>query len=68
MGHESDEGGKWPYAGTASAVVTMGAKHIVRDVTVSLRVCVCVCVCACVCACVCVCMCVCVCVCVACAI
>ncbi|KAL5483899.1 hypothetical protein EMCRGX_G020319 [Ephydatia muelleri] len=33
VGHESDEGGKWPYAGTASAVVTMGAKHIVRDVT-----------------------------------
>ena len=33
VGHESDEGGRWPYASTAGAIVSMGAKHIVKDVT-----------------------------------
>lgn len=33
VGHDTDEGGRWPYAGTAGAVVSMGAKHVIRDVT-----------------------------------
>ncbi|KAK6178464.1 hypothetical protein SNE40_013252 [Patella caerulea] len=33
VGSDQDEGGKWPYAGTASAIQSMGAKHIKRNVT-----------------------------------
>lgn len=35
VGHEEEEGGKWPYAGTAQAITALGAKHKVRDVTIS---------------------------------
>ncbi|KAM6986085.1 glutamine amidotransferase-like class 1 domain-containing protein 3, mitochondrial isoform 2-T2 [Aplochiton taeniatus] len=31
VGHEEEEGGKWPYAGTAQAVKALGAKHCVKD-------------------------------------
>nr|KAF6477849.1 hypothetical protein HJG59_010758 [Molossus molossus] len=30
VGHEQEEGGRWPYAGTAEAVKAMGAKHCVK--------------------------------------
>ncbi|XP_059542579.1 glutamine amidotransferase-like class 1 domain-containing protein 3, mitochondrial isoform X3 [Myotis daubentonii] len=33
VGHEQEEGGKWPYAGTAEAIKAMGAKHCVKGVT-----------------------------------
>ncbi|XP_062390690.1 glutamine amidotransferase-like class 1 domain-containing protein 3, mitochondrial isoform X2 [Sardina pilchardus] len=33
VGHEEEEGGKWPYAGTAQAIKALGAKHCVKDVT-----------------------------------
>ncbi|XP_062060523.1 LOW QUALITY PROTEIN: glutamine amidotransferase-like class 1 domain-containing protein 3, mitochondrial [Lepus europaeus] len=33
VGHEQEEGGKWPHAGTAEAVKALGAKHCVKDVT-----------------------------------
>ncbi|XP_071387453.1 glutamine amidotransferase-like class 1 domain-containing protein 3, mitochondrial, partial [Centroberyx affinis] len=33
VGHEEEEGGKWPYAGTAQAIKSLGAKHCVKDVT-----------------------------------
>ncbi|XP_038616488.1 glutamine amidotransferase-like class 1 domain-containing protein 3A, mitochondrial [Tachyglossus aculeatus] len=33
VGHEQEEGGKWPYAGTAEAIKALGAKHQVREVT-----------------------------------
>ncbi|XP_062861966.1 glutamine amidotransferase-like class 1 domain-containing protein 3, mitochondrial [Trichomycterus rosablanca] len=33
VGHEEEEGGKWPYAGTAQAITALGAKHKVKDVT-----------------------------------
>lgn len=35
VGHEQEEGGKWPYAGTAEAIKAMGAKHCVKGVTIS---------------------------------
>ncbi|KAM6222061.1 glutamine amidotransferase-like class 1 domain-containing protein 3, mitochondrial [Rhynchocyon petersi] len=35
VGHEQEEGGKWPYAGTAEAIKALGAKHCVKDVTIS---------------------------------
>lgn len=35
VGHEEEEGGKWPYAGTAQAIKALGAKHCVKDVTIS---------------------------------
>lgn len=35
VGHDTDEGGKWPYSGTAGALGKLGAKHVVKDVTVS---------------------------------
>ncbi|KAJ8246734.1 hypothetical protein GJAV_G00254790 [Gymnothorax javanicus] len=35
VGHEEEEGGKWPYAGTAQAIAALGAKHCVREVTIS---------------------------------
>ncbi|KAM9253172.1 glutamine amidotransferase-like class 1 domain-containing protein 3, mitochondrial isoform 1-T1 [Dugong dugon] len=33
VGHEQEEGGKWPYPGTAEAIRALGAKHCVKDVT-----------------------------------
>lgn len=36
VGHEEEEGGKWPYAGTAQAITALGAKHTVKEVTISL--------------------------------
>ncbi|XP_056146130.1 glutamine amidotransferase-like class 1 domain-containing protein 3, mitochondrial [Lampris incognitus] len=33
VGHEEEEGGKWPYAGTAQAIKALGAKHCVKEVT-----------------------------------
>lgn len=36
VGMSKDNGGRWPYAGTASSIEAMGATHIDRDVTVSL--------------------------------
>lgn len=35
VGHEQEEGGKWPYAGTAEAIRALGAKHCVKDVAIS---------------------------------
>ncbi|XP_041067292.1 glutamine amidotransferase-like class 1 domain-containing protein 3A, mitochondrial [Carcharodon carcharias] len=32
VGHEDEDGGKWPYAGTAAAIVSMGGKHTVSEV------------------------------------
>ncbi|XP_022779069.1 ES1 protein homolog, mitochondrial-like [Stylophora pistillata] len=32
VGQDKDDGGRWPYAGTADAVQQMGAKHINKDV------------------------------------
>ncbi|XP_017394194.1 glutamine amidotransferase-like class 1 domain-containing protein 3A, mitochondrial [Cebus imitator] len=32
VGHEQEEGGKWPYAGTAEAIKALGAKHCVKGV------------------------------------
>ncbi|XP_049641403.1 glutamine amidotransferase-like class 1 domain-containing protein 3, mitochondrial isoform X2 [Suncus etruscus] len=33
VGHEQEEGGRWPYAGTAEAIKALGARHCVKDVT-----------------------------------
>ncbi|XP_072542454.1 glutamine amidotransferase-like class 1 domain-containing protein 3, mitochondrial isoform X1 [Salminus brasiliensis] len=33
VGHEEEQGGKWPYAGTAQAITALGAKHKVKEVT-----------------------------------
>ncbi|CAM2096843.1 unnamed protein product [Caretta caretta] len=33
VGHEEEEGGKWPYAGTAGAIKALGGKHCVKEVT-----------------------------------
>ncbi|XP_010901645.2 glutamine amidotransferase-like class 1 domain-containing protein 3A, mitochondrial [Esox lucius] len=33
VGKEEEEGGKWPYAGTAAAIKGLGAKHVVKEVT-----------------------------------
>lgn len=38
VGHEQEEGGKWPYAGTAEAIKALGAKHCVKGVTISFPV------------------------------
>ncbi len=35
VGHEEEEGGKWPYAGTTQAITALGAKHTVKEVTIS---------------------------------
>lgn len=35
VGHEEEEGGKWPYAGTAQAITALGAKHTIKEVTIS---------------------------------
>ncbi|XP_029434150.1 glutamine amidotransferase-like class 1 domain-containing protein 3A, mitochondrial [Rhinatrema bivittatum] len=32
VGHEEEQGGKWPYAGTAQAVKALGGKHSIKDV------------------------------------
>lgn len=37
MGSDKEEGGKWPNAGTAGAIYSMGSKHIKKDVTVSFQ-------------------------------
>ena len=37
VGQDTDEGGRWPYAGTAGAVVTMGATHSNKAVTISFN-------------------------------
>ncbi|XP_063434757.1 glutamine amidotransferase-like class 1 domain-containing protein 3, mitochondrial [Mytilus trossulus] len=33
VGSDQEEGGKWPYAGTAAAITTMGASHQKKDVS-----------------------------------
>lgn len=38
VGHEAEEGGKWPYAGTAGAIKELGGKHCVKEVTISFLV------------------------------
>uniref|UniRef100_A0A8C7EDU4 DJ-1/PfpI domain-containing protein n=1 Tax=Nothoprocta perdicaria TaxID=30464 RepID=A0A8C7EDU4_NOTPE len=38
VGHEEEEGGKWPYAGTAGAIKEMGGKHCVKEVTISFPI------------------------------
>ncbi len=35
VGSDQEEGGKWPYAGTAGAIEKMGAKHVKKQVTIS---------------------------------
>ncbi|XP_078002695.1 putative glutamine amidotransferase-like class 1 domain-containing protein 3B, mitochondrial isoform X1 [Phascolarctos cinereus] len=35
IGHEEEEDGKWPYCGTAEAIKALGAKHCVKEVTIS---------------------------------
>uniref|UniRef100_A0A8D1XEC0 Glutamine amidotransferase class 1 domain containing 3 n=1 Tax=Sus scrofa TaxID=9823 RepID=A0A8D1XEC0_PIG len=37
VGHEQEEGGKWPHAGTAEVIKALGAKHRVAEVTRSSR-------------------------------
>lgn len=38
VGSDKEEGGRWPYAGTAAAVENLGAKHVRKDVKVSFLV------------------------------
>uniref|UniRef100_A0AAR2K2Y4 DJ-1/PfpI domain-containing protein n=1 Tax=Pygocentrus nattereri TaxID=42514 RepID=A0AAR2K2Y4_PYGNA len=38
VGHEEEQGGKWPYAGTAHAITALGAKHKIKGVTISSHV------------------------------
>ncbi|XP_036430183.1 glutamine amidotransferase-like class 1 domain-containing protein 3A, mitochondrial [Colossoma macropomum] len=33
VGHEEEQGGKWPYAGTAQAISALGAQHKIKEVT-----------------------------------
>ncbi|OWF41050.1 ES1 protein homolog, mitochondrial-like [Mizuhopecten yessoensis] len=33
VGSDKEEGGRWPYAGTADAIESMGSKHIKKNVT-----------------------------------
>lgn len=35
VGQEEEEGGRWPYAGTAAAIIEMGANHVPKNVTIS---------------------------------
>lgn len=35
VGSDQEEGGRFPYAGTAGAIQQMGAKHVKKDVTIS---------------------------------
>ena len=37
VGSDQEEDGKWPYAGTAGAIGSMGSKHVKKDVTVSFE-------------------------------
>lgn len=37
VGHEQEEGGKWPHAGTAEVIKALGAKHCVMGVTISFQ-------------------------------
>ncbi|XP_067401263.1 glutamine amidotransferase-like class 1 domain-containing protein 3, mitochondrial isoform X1 [Emydura macquarii macquarii] len=39
VGHEGEEGGKWPYAGTAEAIKALGGKHCAKEVTAWTSVC-----------------------------
>lgn len=36
VGQDEEQNGKWPYAGTASAIESMGGKHINKEIHVSL--------------------------------
>lgn len=36
VGSDQEEGGRWPYAGTANAIKQMGAKHVKANVTESV--------------------------------
>ena len=38
VGYDKDDGGRWPYAGTAGAVEQMGAKHVNKDVHISFEI------------------------------
>lgn len=38
VGHEEEEGGRWPHAGTAGTIKAMGGKHRVKEVTISFFV------------------------------
>jgi len=38
VGHDKDDGGRWPYAGTAGAVEQMGAKHVNKEVHISFEI------------------------------
>lgn len=33
VGHDKDDGGRWPYAGTAGTIEQMGSKHVNKNVT-----------------------------------
>ena len=35
VGMDKDDDGRWPYSDTAEAIKTMGAKHVLKNVTVS---------------------------------
>ncbi|XP_049566379.1 glutamine amidotransferase-like class 1 domain-containing protein 3, mitochondrial isoform X1 [Orcinus orca] len=37
VGHEQEEGGRWPHAGTAQVIKALGAKHCVTGVTISFQ-------------------------------
>ena len=37
MGQESEDGGKWPFAGACEAVGAMGSKHVPKNVDVSFH-------------------------------
>jgi enhancing lycopene biosynthesis protein 2 len=36
VGHDSEENGKWPYASTAAAINSMGARHVVKELNEAL--------------------------------
>ena len=36
LGSDKEEDGKWPFAGACGGAEAMGAKHVVKNVTVSL--------------------------------
>ncbi|KAG8513714.1 Periodic tryptophan protein 2, partial [Galemys pyrenaicus] len=37
VGHEQEEGGRWPYAGTTEAIKALGAKHCAKDAHVDQK-------------------------------
>jgi hypothetical protein len=37
VGSDKEEGGRWPYAGTAGAIQAMGSSHVCKDVSVSFN-------------------------------